>query len=269
MKIRILSTICFLLSSFLLFAQTKRPQLQNTGNNGPGLSCLASYKQQVPDGVSMGFPDSVAASTTNYYWEGFLAGHSYSAEVYDPYDDATNEGNAVLSLLYDCSAGPSYTDASSMDPNLQEGFTDRISWIATSTATGYQIALQNKDAAGSHDYFLRIVDTTLFSPRWSTYGGFLTQWGFNNLTKNDISGVFTVLNAAGVVIKTVNVTAPAGKVEFYSSVPGDLNLPANDSGSVMFAYIGPAGAIQADAAIINTTATVIAPVKFEARNYQH
>ena len=61
---------------------------------------------------------------------------------------------------------------------------------------------------------------------------------------------------------------PGETVKFYSSIPGDLNLPLETSGSVMFAYIRPAGAIQAGAMILKTDNSVAVPIKFEPRNYQ-
>ena len=267
MKPRALAiTICFVFLSSLVFAQAARPQGLISPND-PG--CMPSYRQQIVNGI-VGASDWISAGATNYYWEGFTAGHSYSAEVWDPFSDTMSMGTsmATLSLLLACAAGPAYTNTAAMDPNLLEGFTGRISWIMATTGHDYQISLKNNDATNGHQYLFRITDTTLFSPRWSTWSGFLTQWTFSNVTKSDISGVFTIFNSAGTAIKVVNVTVSAGKVKSYSSVPGDLNLPANTSGSVMFAFVGPPGAIQADAAIMNSTVTVLAPVKFEPRNSQ-
>lgn len=278
MKSRVLAvTICLLVGSSLLFGQAKSPSGQKPGS-GPSHSrvkppsynsCDNSTPMTIADGSS-DIKDFVDVYGDAWYLAYVKGGHSYTAEAWNPYyqDTSWQNGRPSLSLWASgCTPAP-FTDVQNIDPVLNWGFNDRISWIQPSDAWVF-VHLSNNDNVTAYDYNFRIVDTTQFSPRWSTYSGFLTQWGLNNLTESDISGVFTVFNTAGNAIKTVNVTVPAGKVKFYSTVPGDLNLPANTSGSVMFAYIGPAGAIQPDAAILNSTVTVVFPVKFEARNYQH
>ncbi len=161
----------------------------------------------------------------------------------------------------------SFTDVSGVDPALNSGFSGRISWIQAYDGIGY-VAILNLDSVNGYFYNIRIVDTTLYNPRWSTWSGFGSTWGFNNTTGASISGTFSIYDGSGSVLKTVSVTVPAGKAKFYSSGPSDLNLPNNIAGSAMFAYVGPPGALQVDAYMLNGSGTVVIPTKFEPRNAQ-
>lgn len=224
----------------------------------------------VPDGRTLQgwFP----ASTAHYFRFKGQAGHSYNIELVFPYEN--QEMSFVSHKWFSptdnfCSTGSlSVTDVTFWAPWASvNGSGWRVSFIASTLGT-YGFTFTNSSTAGYYTY--RVVDTTLFSPRWSTWGSFLTQWGFNNSSDHTVTGVFTIYNTTGTAIKTVNnVSVPVGMVKFYSSVAGDLNLPTNTAGNVMFAFIGPPGVIQADAAIMTSTSTVIFPVKFEAQNSQH
>ncbi len=222
----------------------------------------------VPDGRSVQgyFPASVA----HYFrFEGQPA-HSYVIELVWPYDNQTlglsgekwfRPGDSF------CGSGSlTITDVTFMAPWASvNGSGWRVSF--TASATGYYgFGFVNSATAGY--YTFRVVDTTMFNPRWSTWSGFASTWGFNNNSDHDMSGTFTIYDGSGNVLKTVSVTVPAGKVKFYSSGPSDLNLPNNVAGSAMFAFVGPPGAIQADAYMLNSNATVVIPTKFETRNVQ-
>lgn len=276
MKIARSISIYFLLTCSLLFAQSG-PSLAHKQTNGPSQTgtkhpsyggCDAATPTIMADGSVVN--DAVAAEGQALYVLHLKGGHSYATEVWSTYgpDETWSNGRPALHLADNTCDFVSTTDVSGVDPALSSGFSGRISWVQSSDGVGV-VDVINRDDINPYIYNLRVIDTTLFSPRWSTYSGFLTQWGFSNISNRDLAGVFTIFNAAGTAIKTVNVTVPAGKVKFYSSVSGDLNLPSNTAGSVMFAYIGPAGAIQADAAILNSSVTVVFPVKFEPRNYLH
>lgn len=219
--------------------------------------------------VSADYTDPGRSSTYQAYLAG---GHSYAFEVWSltAPDRTFSTSRPSLQLLNDfnpfCILASS-TDVSAMTPTLSSGFSGRISWIQAADAHQY-LAINNLDTVNGYSYNVRLVDTTLFNPRWSTYGGFTTQWGFNNLSHSAISGKLTIYDSVGNVLKSVDLTLAAGKSTFRTSSPSDLNLPANNVGSAMFAYVGPAGAIQADAYFLNANATVIVPSKFESQNAQ-
>ena len=269
-----LITICLLLTGVMGIAQAKkqlpsRPTVAKSGGPKSGVKKYGSTdcnnpSQLLQDGLALGAPDFIGASTTNYYGGYFLAGHSYTAEVWDPYDADTGI-YPNLALLSGCATGPSYSDVFNADPVLYYTFTDRISWISPTTDF-YQVALPNTDTKNGYNYFIRITDTTLHNPRWSTFSGFITQYALVNNTNIDISGTLTLTDSSGTQF-TTSITIPAGTESFQTT--GGLGVPANDFGFADFAFIGPAGGIIADAYFINSSATVIVPSTFAPRNYQH
>lgn len=258
MKSKLLWLAALLLGSSLLFA--------NNQDCGPGNPTIKA------DGSVLA-ADYVSAGYWSVYRAYLSAGHSYAFEVWNPYaavDQTYSKGRPSVELwdssgLF-CNRG-SWTDVAAINPALNSGFSGRISWIQGSDALEFP-AIDNLDDTDGYTYNIRLVDTTLFNPRWSTYSGFATQWGFNNNSNSSISGTLTIYDSNGSVLKTKNVSLPAGRVTFYSSGPSDLNLPNNKAGTAMFAYIGPPGAIQADAYFLNASGSVIVPSKFEPRNVQ-
>lgn len=114
------------------------------------------------------------------------------------------------------------------------------------------------------EYTFSVVETTLYSPRWSTFAGFFTSYGFQNTTNATINGTLTMVNGAGTTVTTFNVAISAGLVAFTDTI--QLGVGANDAGSATFTHDGPPGAVVADAFIqnFNTSPPVIQPVRFEA-----
>jgi hypothetical protein len=274
MKRILLITICLLLTGVMGIAQAKkstpsRPRAPKSGAPKSGAKKYGSTNCNAPsqllqDGLALGSPDFISAGATNYYGGFFLAGHSYTAEVWDPYEADTGIYPA-LELFSGCAMGPSYLDIFSADPAVFYTFGDRISWISA-TSDFYQVVVPNTDTINGYDYFVRITDTTLHNPRWSSFSGFVTQYAFVNNTNIDISGTLTLTDNSGATF-TANLTIPAGTESFQTT--GGLGVPANDFGFADFAFIGPAGGITADAYFINSNATVIVPSTFAPRNYQH
>lgn len=86
-----------------------------------------------------------------------------------------------------------------------------------------------------------------------------------NNTESPITGTLTVYDNSGtVVISNPGITVLAGAESFQQ-----IGNPANKFGFATFAFIGPAGAITADAYFLNSNGTVVVPSTFAARNYQH
>jgi len=231
-------------------------------------------------------PQPGVSNTT--YWFGFFgqAGHSYSIEFVSPTDNDPIRNATTVSfnsfqvwgpndVLVSCS-GPSSVNkvtTSSYSPVLMHnrGFGDgeRFAFVA-STAGLYLMTISNSGGSGSYSF--RVVDTTLFNPRWSTWSGYDTQWGFANLSDMPISGTFIVYDSNGNQVTQVSFSlSPSGQPGAYTlraSGPSDLNIRRSANGYAAFAYAGPPQAILADAYFINATATVIVPTKFETRNVQ-
>lgn len=219
------------------------------------------------------------------YWYAFYgqAGHSYAVEFVPTTDNENTPASlhfANLTLW-----GPS--DVTDLQKNGCRGATT-LSWYSTQKyapaitiglyGTGQRVsliqpvsgitivAITNTQAAGAYSY--RITDTTLFNPRWSTYSGYDTQWGFTNMSDMAITGTLSIYDANNRLIKSTQVTVPAAGQIFRLSNTSDLNLPRENAGSAVFAYNGPPRAILADAYMLNGSATVVVYAKFEARYSQ-
>jgi len=210
------------------------------------------------------------------YWYGIYtqAGHSYSVEFEAPADNYVNTPRVQLSTIsaFDPSdslvachgtSSVALTQNSGFAPVIFKGGNGsgrRVSFTAQSAGL-YRLSVANVSGAGSYSF--RAVDTTIFSPRWSTYSGYDTQWGFMNVSDMQIDGLLQVFDSNSKVMANVPLTVPAaGYILRTANSPG-INLPKNASGYVIFSHNGPPGAISADAYVINGSATVIVPMKFE------
>lgn len=277
MKSKVLLTAaCVLLLSVTGIAQGKDPQGSQPGTQGavqPNNSTNCTKPSQpLPDGMTAS--DYASAGYTYYYGMYALAGHSYSAEVWDPSDADPGIFPAALGLFNgDCTQSPTSKVVSDVDPKLFWSFSGRISWIAP-TSDYYQVWLKNTSAIKSFSYSIRITDTTLHNPRWTTWSGFITQYSFVNTTDSSITGTLTVTDGLSGTQYPVDLVIPARHqvIAVMSGTgtgsPG-LNLPPNRAGFADFAFIGPPGAIIADAYYLNSSATVVVPSSFGPRNYQH
>jgi len=267
MKKTLFLIVCGLVIISMAVAQTgtAAPKPRNHLRNG-GATC--GQDPILPtDGSTLAFDYTYPGAATWYYVH-LKGGHSYSVDVWDSVDTVIG-GQATLTLMAtDCQSNLPTTDVTSVDPDLSNDFGARISWIQSADSDAY-ISVGTTDPSGS-TYSIRVTDTTLHSTRWSTWSGFGTQYALVNTTATAISGVLTVTESTGPQ-HTLNVTLPANGEAFRIVVAsgGDLNVGASKLGFAQFAFVGPPGAIMADAVIINATATVIEPVDFGPRNYQH
>src|SRR5208337_2831608 len=229
------------------------------------------------------------ASSPTFYWFALLAqtGHSYSVEFVSPTDNYTNSNSPPVWFGWFTVYGPNdtlssscvgtstlvYKDTYQYSPVLQvngAGDGQRRSFLAPSAGNPYLIRIANMGGAGNYSF--RVVDTTLFNPRWSTWSGYDTQWGFLNLSDMPIDCTFTVYDSGNNQLAARQFTlAPGGQpgsqVMRISSA-ADLNLPRNASGYAVLAHTGPPTAILPDAYMLNGSATVVIVSKFETRGNQ-
>ncbi len=204
MKRILLTTICLLLTSAIGVAQGHHPTAPKSGVRIKSTNICSQSPTLVPDGTTSGYEDYITASGTAYYYQNFQGGHSYSVDVWDPFD--LYQGFALsLSLLNpnDCSAGPTYTDVTKMSPNMSGTVADRISFIQP-TDGAQQIGLTNPDSVNPYDFYIRITETTLLNPRWSTFSGFITQYAFVNNTSFDIVGTLTLTDSSGTQFTAIS-----------------------------------------------------------------
>jgi hypothetical protein len=223
-----------------------------------------------------GFRDFMPLFGDNYVQVNLKAGHSYAAEAWDPTDQFFNDGGGLpLYVLLEsaCGTQDNFTDVTGMDPDLSNGFSNRISWIQASDSLEY-VHVSSFDDHVSHNYFTRVVDTTLYNSRWSTVVGFSTHYGFQNTTEWDIGGTLTLTESGGTQ-HAVSFTIPAGGEIFeVISSGGDaspgLQLPPNLAGSANFVFVGAAGAIKADGYFqaVQNGVFVIVPTAWSPKNNQ-
>ncbi len=280
MRAKILAMVGLLLVSASMFGQaktdnaTKRLQQQKVRQDG-GEFCIED-----PILPTDGSPASDYVSTgtgPNYYLVHLKAGHSYSAEMWDPADIQIT-GTAQLGLVSPSTCAPvSASDFVSVDPDLSATFGDRISWHFENN---HDLVLKasSLDTSGTlYQYMIRVTDTTLWNTNWSTYSTLAMQYDFTNVTASTLSGYLTVTDVtAGGTTYTSSFSVPAeqqvSKIVAATGIASiGLQVPANHQGYASFAFLGPAGAIVADANVINNTApnVPIAPAKFEARFFPH
>jgi hypothetical protein len=218
---------------------------------------------------------SFPENTTLWFGIQTQIGHSYSVEFLPPADNYVGVAHVQISALtvfgpndalQSCRGASTVPtiQTSSYAPALKKnayGTGRRLSFTAQSSGL-YLISVLN--AAGAGGYAFRAVDTTLFNPRWSTWSGFDDQWGFMNLSDTDIMGIFSVYDLTGRKLAQVQFSIPGGGLVFRTSSPSDLNLPRNTSGYAIYSHNGPPNSIFPDSYMINSSATVVVPTKFEA-----
>ena len=226
----------------------------------------------IPDGrtTTSTFPQG----TTYYYGIHAQAAHSYSVEFEPPADNYANVVRVQFSILSVFGPGDvlqacrgqssvSVTQNSGYAPVILKngnGAGRRISFTAH-TAGLHLIAVTN--IAGQGPYSFRAVDTTLVNMRWSTRGGYSTQWGFLNVSDMPVTGILTIYDWNNNPIASSQFTiSPTAEITKNSS-PSDLNVPDKSNGFGLFSHNGPPGAIIADAYMISPTGIVVTYAKFE------
>ena len=233
----------------------------------------------VPDGriVQSQFEGSDNGSNPAYFYTFYgQAGHSYSVEFVATTDNENN-GRAIrffnfviwapADKLAACTGNSSLTtvDTRKYSPALARdsyGTGRRLAFVQPTS--GFDL-LTIANSAGAGEYSYRVSDTTLFTPRWSTYSGFDSQWGFMNMSDMTVDGTFNVYDSGNRLLASTQVSIPAGGEVFRYSSSSDLNLPRDRVGYAYFAHTGPPRAILADSYMLNSAGTVIIFSKFETR----
>lgn len=265
-KACLISVACLLLASLAL-AQTKQTkQGRTTPNAIKGAPTTCGADPVLSSDGTVTSEDFIAVASAAYYTLNVKGGHSYSIEVWDPFDPTAGVSPAIGLLATDCTTKVTSTDVTNMDPDLGGGFSDRISWIQGSDAT-IHIAVNNPDQNNGYTFYIRVTDTTLFNPRWSTFSGYASTWGLTNTTPTDISGTMTVIDSSGSVLATYPATFKAAQPTFLTTV--QLSIPANHSGYANFTYVGPPGAFVADGFMISPSGDPIIPVLFVDKHAYH
>ena len=263
MKRLCLLVTCCLLATCSVFAQTKKAPPKAPVVKGAPTTC-GSDPVLSSDGTDSQL-DLIAPASVAFYTLNAKGGHSYAVEVWDTVDQTAGMSPTITLLQSDCATSvPNTQNVTSVDPDISGGFSYRLSWIQASDAT-VEVQLSNPDQNNPYEYQIRVTDTTLFNPRWTTFSGFDTQWGLNNTTGGNITGTMTVVDNTGVVVATIPETLPPGLVTVVGALAS--SVPTNKVGNATFAYIGPAGAVQADAYYLRSGQTI--PSVFASKHAYH
>lgn len=214
--------------------------------------------------------DLIFPASTAFYSINVKGGHSYSIEVWDTIDGTAMVSPVIQVLKGDCTTAIVTPETTAMPPDLSGGFSKRVSWTQTADAT-YQVAVSNPDQNNAYYYQIRVADTTLHSPRWSTLVGFSTHYGFLNNTSTDINGVLTLKSVNTQETFSATVTIPAHNEAFVAIPSTNYQVPADRYGFADFTFVGSPGAITADGYFQTVTNGIfsIAPTIFVPVNYQH
>jgi hypothetical protein len=200
-------------------------------------------------------------------------GHSYVFEVGNT--DLTSGSSPALAvaagnLTGTPCAGVTLHDLSQAAPGVSAHLQTRERFSVIAPA-GAQVLSMTLTSGSAITVYFSITDTTLYNPRWSTFSGFLTQWGFKNTSDISVNCKLTATDTLGNpknASATISFTVAAGASVFKVIGNGstfDINAGANHGGDALAACDGPSGTMKADAYFINSTGSVIVPSTFAPR----
>jgi len=140
---------------------------------------------------------------------------------------------------------------------------------ATDTTVAIRLNMFSVPAI-SGDFRLRVEETTLYNPAWSTFGTFETFYSCTNTTNNSfLDATLRLFNTAGTQVGTFTFSdVPAGGA--VSTNTELLGVANSLNGSATLTHNGPPGAFLCEAAIANlaTAPNVIMQVKFTTSRQQ-
>ena len=99
---------------------------------------------------------------------------------------------------------------------------------------------------------VRLEETTIFSPAFSTNGSFDTFYSFQNTANASVNGTLTLFDAAGSTVDTASAVIAAGGT--FSTNTLAMATLRNQTGVAVFTHNSPPGAIVCEAAIANFSA---------------
>jgi len=204
--------------------------------------------------------DFVGISADNFYQFDATAGHSYSIEVRQDYDDLqpTNDlATSVFSVADTGCATPLAVngtvlrDTSLIEPALPAN-SFRASMTAANTGT-YRLRVRNSNPAVGRYVSVKISETTMYSASFSTNQPFNTFYAFVNTTSSPITGTLTLTPLGGGGPVPITITIPANALASTNTSVPVFATVVNKVGFATFSHNGPPGAVLISAAIANFT----------------
>ncbi len=190
---------------------------------------------------------NLAASALAYYKIRVIAGRSYAAILWQPFEDISEGGSDTALTVYDdvaCNSLPLYLDIDT-DPDTSFPDADGDAKSFTPEASGtWRLQILNQRATPTTARLL-VVETTLGSPWWFVGG---TNNAFVEIRNNSAafrSATLTAFTPAGVVCGTTTVSVPANgntaiNIRDYAPCAAAL------SGSARLTFVGAPGGFTAN-----------------------
>jgi uncharacterized repeat protein (TIGR01451 family) len=191
-------------------------------------------------------------------------GNSYSVEFKNKSGDDTPPGTLMMFSGDDGCSGSSTIvtrDTSGIDPASGTA-SYRMSFTAAGVETFFRARLVGTPT--TIPISVSWSDTTMFSPAWSTNGGFDTFYSFQNTTGSTLNVTLTLFDTGGAVVSTASLAVPPGQTAAANTVA--LGSDRNHTGTARLTHDGPPGGFVAEAAIANFSINpaYVQPVKFQA-----
>lgn len=217
----------------------------------------------LPDGrVNAALSSSTAADHVNYFFRG-KPGRSYFIDV-----RGLNRDYAAGNFSVNASVGTSCPTTN--------GTGVRVTSTIEPTGSGFGAASLTIQVAIDSYVYVRagwtsgsavpmeatLVDTTLFSPTWSTVTTYDTYYSFQNTTNALCTATLTQSDTTGAVAATATLPIPAGTTAAANTV--SLGTPRNKTGTATLTHDCPAGGILVQMAVANFTST---PAYIQAINF--
>jgi len=142
-------------------------------------------------------------------------------------------------------------------------FAERMTLIATADADAVFPVIQFNTPNGA-DFRVRVEETTLFNPFWTTAGGLRTSYRILNTTHSTCSVTLDLRTdangtpAGGTSSATFNLAGNRSVTRTTSAA--DLNIGGGQTGHATVLHDCTPGAIQVDAFISNALGTILLPV---------
>jgi hypothetical protein len=219
----------------------------------------------IPDGRVQAYTIIFGADTdTNFLFDA-RAGRSYHVDVQTNgsfFNDISGNINAGSCPVTNHA---SFRTTENVDPSSGiccGGNSLRGSFTATATTNH---AVRVSASSVNVSVLVKIVETTLFSPGWSTGGGFNTFYSLQNTTGATCNVTLKLFNAAGTELATTTQAVLAGAL--LATNTSALGVGAGQFGTARLTHDCPPGGILPDAAIANfgTSPAAIIPAKFAPR----
>jgi len=212
------------------------------------------------DGTTLNF-DFDPPSTDLFYQVRLVPGTSIVITTGQNYDDALTTNNLVTTI-YDShttpcgtplaagSASTGYRDITALAPALPLN-SFRAS-LFPQFAGDYTIKIHNNDAVTGHYLYVRVTETTMYSPTFTENAPFHTYYTFVNNSSAAVNGTLsltTLGNSPQTFSNAVNNIPPNG-----GSLGGDSTFNAGllgKGGSAKFLHDGPEDTVQCVAVVTN------------------